>query len=122
MVFKNEAYRKAQESLYDSVCDVIEHLDVEDEETYKTRKEWLTTNSNVPCRVSFSTSPSTTNKEGAASAVQSIKLFITNKIVIPSGSRIKVTHEGVTTEYKSSGVPAIYSYQQQIVLERSEFT
>ena len=49
--------------------------------------------------------------------VQTIKLFIAPEIDIKPGSKIDVTHLGVTTSYKRSGNPAVYHTHQEIMLE-----
>lgn len=43
-----------------------------------------------------------------ATVSQAVKLFLSPDITIKPGSKLKVTQTGVTTEYSSSGVPAVY--------------
>ena len=69
-----------------------------------------------PCRISFSASPSTEPREGAAAVAQTVTLYIAPDIGIPEGSKITVTQNGVTGEYERSGRAAVYSRHQEITL------
>ena len=71
---------------------------------------------NQPCRLSFSSSPSATNGD-VAEINQTVKLFFAPEIKVKEGSKITVTQNGVTTEYKQSGTPAYYATHQEILLE-----
>lgn len=109
--------RKAIESLYDGICDVSEYQKV-----VKANKS--TGFSEVPvlkkqsCRISFSSFPNTSQNENLSSGVQQlVKLFIAPDVTVKPGSKVSVTQNGVTTDYKSSGQPAIYSTHQEINLE-----
>ena len=69
-----------------------------------------------PCRLSFSSSPSAS--DGDISGInQTVKLFFAPEITIKEGSKITVTQNGVTTEYKQSGVPAVYQTHKEVFLE-----
>lgn len=72
---------------------------------------------NEPCRISFDTVNVTMSESSAAKIVQSTTLFISNSLKIPAGSKITVTQNSVTSEYKQSGIPAVYSSHQEIPLE-----
>lgn len=110
------AARKAIESQYDGICDIIEH------------KEKLKENSNItgfveevvkeeqPCKISFEEVYVNTETDKEAKVVTKIKLFIAPEINIMPGSKIVVTQRGRTTEYKNSGEPAIYNTHQEIML------
>ncbi|WP_317076981.1 hypothetical protein, partial [Clostridium neonatale] len=74
---------------------------------------------NQPCRLSYSSVKSTNQSEVNATVQQTIKLFIAPEIEIKEGSKIIITHDGRTTEFKHSGKPAIYSSHQEIVLEKA---
>lgn len=52
-----------------------------------------------------------------ATTSQAVKLFIAPEIAVPEGSRIDVTQNGITTSYRQSGTPAVYSSHQEITLE-----
>lgn len=69
-----------------------------------------------PCRLSFSSNPST--KDGDVSEVnQTVKLFFAPEIMVKEGSKITVTQNGVSTTYKQSGTPAVYDTHIEINLE-----
>ena len=69
-----------------------------------------------PCRLSFQSSPSA--KDGDVTAInQTVKLFFAPDIIVKEGSKITVTQNGVTTEYKRSGTPAYYPTHTEILLE-----
>ena len=73
---------------------------------------------NQPCRLSYNTITNTSQTgNGATSVVQIIQVYIAPEIKVKPGSKMTITHQGVTVEYKSSGEPAIYDTHQKIVLE-----
>ena len=69
-----------------------------------------------PCRLSFSSSPSASDGD-IAEIKQTVKLFFAPEITIKEGSKLTVTQDGVTAEYKQSGIPAVYSTHKEILLE-----
>ena len=107
--------RKALEKGYDGTFTVTEHKKV-------TKPNHTTGFSDVvvivdqPCRLSFSSSPSATDGD-IAEINQTVKLFFAPEINVKEGSKITVTQNGVTTDYKQSGTPAVYSSHQEILLE-----
>lgn len=111
--------RKAIEKMYIGTCDVIEHQKVLDPITKKTSFEDVPTLLAQPCRLSFSSTPSTSNGD-TASVVQEIKLFISPDVKIASGSKIEVTQNGVSKAYTNSGEPALYGSHQEITLKLFE--
>lgn len=110
------AMRKAIEKMYEDTCDVIEHQKVKDPITKKTAFSDATVLLAQPCRLSYKSIP-TTGDGDTASVSQEIKLFISPDVVIKAGSKIEVTHKGVTTAYKRSSKAAEYETHQEIVLE-----
>lgn len=70
----------------------------------------------VPCRLSFSSAPGISETHEAAGVQQTIKLFLTNGVEIPAGSKIRVTQNGRTADYARSGEPACYCAHQEIEL------
>lgn len=70
-----------------------------------------------PCRLSYKSFPEAQKGDGVASFSQTITLFIAPEVVIAAGSAVSVTREGRTLEFIASGVPAVYSDHQEIVLE-----
>ena len=73
-----------------------------------------------PCRLSFKQSNPAQQTESAASIAQVIKLFLAPEATVRPGSKVTVSQDGVTADYKCSGVPAVYSTHQEIVLELFE--
>lgn len=109
--------RKAVESLYNGTCTIIEKTKVR-KENGSTGFAEVVVLENQPCRLSFSTINSTNPTEtGASSVSQAVKLFIAPEIKVKPGSKVTVSQNGVTTEYKNSGEPAYYMTHQEIILE-----
>ena len=109
--------RKAIESLYDGRCTITEHQKVK-KENKSTGFEDVVVQENIPCRLSFKTINNTNQTDSAASAVVQItKVFLAPEIMVKPGSKLTITQNNITTEYKSSGEPAFYSTHQEIVLE-----
>lgn len=109
--------RKTIESLYDGKCTITEHQKVK-KENKSTGFQDVVVLTDVPCRLSFKTINNTNQTDTAASAVVQItKVFLAPEIQVKPGSKLTITQNDVTTEYKSSGEPAFYSTHQEIVLE-----
>lgn len=109
--------RKAIESLYDGVCTITEYQKVK-KANKSTGFADVVVLENQPCRLSYSTIKSTDQTETVASAVvQSTKVFLAPEIKVKTGSKLTITQNGVTTEFKNSGEPAMYETHQEIVLE-----
>lgn len=53
MVRAKSAARKAVESTYEGVCDIIEYGSVKDKKSKITRHEEITVLQNQPCKLSF---------------------------------------------------------------------
>ena len=117
MLSKNAVVRarKALEKGYTGTFTVTEHQ--------KVTKENRTTGFidvdvviDQPCKLSFSSSPSTS--DGFIAEVnQTVKLFFAPEITVKEGSKITVTQNGVTTIYKRSGVPMVYQTHTEVLLE-----
>ena len=109
--------REAVESLYDGKCTIIEYKKVKKKDMSTDFQEVVILE-NEPCRLS-SNSISTTGQTDtlASSIVQIVKVFLAPEIQVKPGSKFIITQNGVTTEYKSSGVPAYYSTHQEVILE-----
>jgi hypothetical protein len=114
------ATRSAIESMYKGLCTVSEMIKAIDPITKVTSHNIQNTLIDQKCRLSRSRLSSTEQTEGVANIALSIKLFIAPDIVIKSGSTITVTQNGTTNKYKRSGVPAVYTNHQEILLEISE--
>ncbi len=111
------AARKALENTYEGVATVIEHKKVKDENTHITGYKDVIVLEGQPCKLSFSKLAAVSQSDSAASAPQTVKLFISPDIAIKPGSKITVTQNGVTTDYTYSGVPAVYATHQEIILD-----
>lgn len=73
-----------------------------------------------PCRLSYKSVTSVNPVEGASVIEQVIKLFISETVQIPPGSKIIVTQNDVTKAFSRSGEPAYYTNHQEIVLKPFE--
>lgn len=110
-------HKKVLEQTYDGKCTITNMESVKDEETKITSKKPVVVCENQPCKLSVQSSPAAGNEGTAAKVVQSIKLFLSPDLEIKAGSRIVVTQNGITAEYKRSGVPTVYASHQEIELE-----
>lgn len=109
--------RKAIEAMYDGTCTITEHQKVKNADKSTGFKDVVVLK-DQPCRLSFKTiSQTNPNENGAAAMVQVTKLFIAPEIALKAGSKITVMQNGVTTEYKNSGKPAVYTTHQEVILE-----
>lgn len=109
--------RKAIESMYEGTCTITEHQKVK-KDNKSTGFQDVIVQEDIPCRLSFKTINNTNPNENAASAlVQVTEVFLAPEIVVKPGSKLTITQNGVTTDYKSSGIPATYSTHQEIVVE-----
>lgn len=113
MIF--DAVREIYESTYCDQCNIIEKVKKKTDGVASFVDEEVV--SNQACKISFESIPSTTESNTASSMMQSTKLFLAPEIDVKPGSRIDVTHLGVTTAYKRTGKPAIYHTHQEIMLE-----
>nr|DAQ01660.1 MAG TPA: head closure knob [Caudoviricetes sp.] len=116
MVKELEKAKKAIQSLWTGVCNIFGFKDVEDKYGATTHAE-VTLFENLPCRLSFKNISQTSQTESFAVSSQVVKLFITPEVYVPPGSMIEVTQNGVTRKYKHSGISAVYTNHQEIVLE-----
>ncbi|MCM1101929.1 MAG: hypothetical protein NC398_11160 [Acetatifactor muris] len=114
------AARKAIESTYAGVVTVFEYKKVTDPKTALTDYQEVVVLENQPCSLSFEGIAAAVQTGAVATVSQAVKLFLSPDITIKPGSKLKVTQTGVTTEYKSSGVPAVYETHQEIMLELFE--
>lgn len=118
MLQKNKMVRKAIESLYQGTCDIIEHKKIK-KSNGSTGFQDVKVLEKEPCRLSFKTIISTNPTDvGASELTQTTTLFISPDVKIKPGSKIVVTQNNVTKEYKQSGEPAMYlNTHQEIMLE-----
>ncbi len=114
------AARRAQEALYSGRMTVMEYRKVRDEKTGLTVEREAVVLEDQPCRLSFETLKAAGQTESVAEVTQVIRLFLSPDITVAAGSKITVTQDGVTRDYGSSGIPAVYPTHQEIILEPSE--
>lgn len=114
------ARRKAVESLYKGSCTVKVWGEVTDPITHVTKHEEVPLFTDQKCKLSYEKQTSTTPAGGPVLIAQTTKLFIAPELDIPAGSKIIVTQHGKTAEYTRSGVPAVYTDHQEIMLEAFE--
>lgn len=110
------AARAAIETLYRGTCTVTEHQPYT-KENKSTGYHDVNVHENKPCHLSFSQIKSTAQGDGAAATIQITKLFIAPEVQIKPGSKLTIAQNDITTEYKNSGVPAVFPTHQEIVLE-----
>lgn len=120
LVKAKAAARKAFEALYDGTCNIIEHKQVKNEETKVTSHKEVTVITDEPCRLSFESDKVAKTKDMTYSPSQNVKLFLSPDVTVKAGSKIIVTQSGVTTKYKSSGMPNVYDTHQEVPLELFE--
>lgn len=116
MVKELEKAKKAIQSLWTGVCNIFGFKDTEDKYGATIHTEVMLFE-NLPCRLSFKNISQTNQTESFAVSSQVVKLFITPEVYVPPGSMIEVTQNGVTRKYKHSGISAVYTNHQEIVLE-----
>lgn len=105
--------------LYRHKCDVIE-MKSQKGEINNTMP--VTVLENIPCRISFSSSPANSRGKEVSSTGQKARLFLAPDVNIKAGSRIIVSGEGFKTEYECAGTAAVYESHQEIdIILRKQF-
>ena len=113
-------FRKAIESLYDGVCNITQYKKVMKENKSTEFKEEIVLKAQ-PCRLSYKTIVAAEKDENMASNLKQVAvLFIAPEVILNPGSKITITQNGITSDYKASGKPAMYSTHQEVVLELFE--
>jgi hypothetical protein len=107
-------------SLWIGKCTIYEYEDITDPFTFQTTQREVAVLVDEPCRLSYNKEQSTNIQNGAAVVSQSITLFIRPDLKIKTGSVIEITQHGNTVKYKGSGMPAVYTNHQEIILELYE--
>lgn len=103
--------RKACESMYDHVCDVVVSEEITDENGVTSFIDSVRY-TNIPCHVSQTANRASENG-GKNELVSEISVFLPNDFDVPAGCRIIWGNR----EYKASGVTRMYPVYQQIMLE-----
>lgn len=115
-----DVVRKQLEKTYEGSCTVTESRKIKNKETKLTDHQEDIVLTDQPCKLSYEKITITNQTDFAAKTGQVTKLFISPDVVIKPGSKITVTQSGTTTDYTYSGVPAVYSTHQEIILELFE--
>lgn len=102
--------------LWGDTCNIYGYEKVKDPKTKTTGFKEVLIQENIPCRISFQNISATTETSSIAVTTQVVKLFLSNEIEIKENSKIVVTRNGVSRAYKASGIPAIYSVHQEVIL------
>lgn len=108
--------RKAKEIMYIGLCTIVEYHKVK-QANQSTGFTEVAVFEDIPCKLSFKSAPSVLESDKASALTQSISLILAPEIEINPGSKIIVTQNGVTKAYKNSGVPAVYTTHQEIMLD-----
>lgn len=111
--------KAALERGYIGLMDVYEYRQATNPTTHVTSATETKVLEQIPCRLSFSQSPSTGDGD-VASVSQTIKVFFDSVYNIKAGSKVVVTQNGTTTAYKHAGLEAIYDTHSEVVLELFE--
>lgn len=116
--------RKAIERLYKGLCTVKIWAEVTDPITHVTEHKEVDLFIDQKCKLSSGGSAFVANSAkqstGPAFVTQTKKLFLAPELVVPPGSKIVVTQNGVTTEYTRSGQPSVYMDHQEISVDLFE--
>lgn len=109
------ATRQAMETMYRGRCTVTEHQQYQ--EGGRTKYREVVVLRDQPCRLSFSSAPAAGAADPASPLLQTVKLFLPPDLEVRSGSKLTVTQNGTTTDYRGSGVPMRYGTHQEMMLE-----
>lgn len=110
------AHRKAIERLYDSSCTVIVSQEYVSDNGVTEFKDVILY-SKQPCRISQQSVTKASNNHVVSEVDKIISLYIAPELDIPAGSKILITYNNLTREYKSAGLPSVYDTYQKIQLE-----
>ncbi|MDO4728439.1 MAG: hypothetical protein Q4B43_05470 [Bacteroidota bacterium] len=108
--------REAIQSMWTGRCRVIKFGKVKGKNNIVNPKE-IVVYDNVPCRLSHKNISQVQQEEPFATTSQVIKVFIAPDLDIPAGCKIEITQNGVTKTYENSGVSAVYTNHQEIILQ-----
>ena len=111
--------REAIHSMWDGLCTAFESEKSKDRYGIVS-SEKVEICKNVPCRLSFKNISQAEQTWLGANVSQVVKLFISPEVYIPPGSTIEVTQNNVTRRYKHSGISAVYTNHQEIILEAEQ--
>lgn len=111
--------RQSIEKYYKHTCSIVAEVEHENED-FTTSFGPVTLVENQPCRISFTTIDSVSEKDMSYRVIQVVKLFLAPEITVPEGSKITVSHDGRTDVYNSTGKPAVYPTHQEIIMKTDD--
>lgn len=106
--------------LWRDTCNIYNFEKVKDSKTKTTEFKPVLVKGNIPCRISFQNISATSETNSIAVTSQVVKLFLSNEIEIKENSKIVVVRNGISKTYKASGIPAIYSVHQEVILVNAD--
>lgn len=112
--------RKALEKLWKGTCTVWIKKGSANPVTKRTEFVDEMLYENQPCKLSVKRVVVTSPNGSTAVVTQKTELFLAPEIIIPAGSKVTVTQNGVTESYERSGKSALYTNHQQVPLELVE--
>ncbi|MFR6311347.1 hypothetical protein [Anaerofustis stercorihominis] len=117
-------HREAIEMTYTDICNVKEYKPTKDERSKLIKEKPVMVYENIPCRLSYSSSPLVEVNNGVSEKKQEIKLFIAPEIKIKPNSILIVYQNKKETglEYKRSSETKVYDTHQEITVELREYT
>lgn len=116
MVDELKQAREAIQSMWTGICNIFRFKNSKNK--YGTVvSEVKELYKNIPCRLSFKNISQTEQTESVAKTSQVVKLFIAPEVYVPPGSIVEVTQNGITRKYKHSGISAVYTNHQEIILD-----
>ena len=113
--------RSAIESLYRDTADIYIIEKAVNPDTHRTEMTYQLFDSDIPCKLSIKTAYITSDSDTVSTSEQSITLFLSPDIIVPSGSRVLIHHFGREMKFEQSGLPAVYPDHQEITLLYSEW-
>lgn len=96
-------------------CDIVEFTQIINQDG-STLHDEITTNTNVPCKVSYASTSFSKDTRHASGISQNVKLFIGLDVKIKPGSKLIITQNNVTTIFENSSPPLIYLTHQEYQL------
>lgn len=112
-----QIHKHILEETYIGMCQVIEMRSGRNPVTKRTESKEIVVYDALPCRLSVSNTQINVKGEETAEQIKNIKLFLSPEIIIAPGSKLIITQNGVTEQYKNSGKSAVYPTHQEIDLE-----
>ncbi|WP_084011932.1 hypothetical protein [Paenibacillus kribbensis] len=109
--------RMLLEMTYTGVCRVEGQTTYKDPVTGVERPKGGVIIDNQPCALSQASLPSSVQTDTNNNIEYDAKLFISPDVVVPAGSRIFVTQEGMNYQFTRSGKPFIYATHQEIKMK-----